>query len=178
MNSGIKSVSYYIASPVECCDRCSAGIKHVFAVSYKDGQTQKYGSECINKILANAPNLKTLFAKNSKLLIKYRGWLSILTGPVENMPRGSEYFDSGLFFIGDSEGRDIFVDRHWFFHPLPDFEKNAGGGRYVADPNTYAEKCMAEINGKRGVSWLQAEVSRLELFLGRVLAKAQMQVAA
>jgi hypothetical protein len=31
--TAIRSVSAYTASPVECCDRCSAGIKYVFAVT-------------------------------------------------------------------------------------------------------------------------------------------------
>ena len=164
--SSIRSVTQYTASPVATCDRCSAGIKYVFVVTYKDGETQRFGSECINKILAGRTDLISLFKKNAKKLKKYQDYVAILTGPVEDMPRGSEYFGSGLFFVADSEGKDIFL-KHWFFHPVMDAEKNAGGGRYVNDPVKYAEKSKADI--ARDLPFLTAEITRLELFLAKVL---------
>ena len=138
--STIRSVTQYTASPVATCDRCSAGIKYVFVVTYKDGETQRFGSECINKILAGRTDLISLFKKNAKKLKKYQDYRAILTGGVDDMPRGSEYFGSGLFFIADSEGKDIFLKTHWFFHPLMDLERNAAGDRYVSDPAEFAAK--------------------------------------
>lgn len=171
--SGIARVIEYTASPVECCDRCSAGIKNVFVVVYRDGFRAKFGSECIRKMLAQAPDMWALFNKNSKLLVKYQEYVSILSGPVDQMPRGSEYFGSGLYFIADSKGKDIAF-KNWFFHPNYDVAKNASGNRYVVyDPAEKARKDMAEI--ERGLAGLRKEIERIELFLARVLAKSQAQ---
>lgn len=176
MSSAIRKVMFYTASPVETCDRCGTGIKYVSLVTYADGETQKYGSECIKKILDNAPTLKTLYNKNAKLLKLYMDALAVLSRDPKDMPRGREYFNSGKYFIADDNGNDIFADRHWFFHPLFDVEKNQSGNAYVTkDADQYYAQAMAEIEGKRGKVWLQAEITRLEKFLGSVLQKASVQ---
>lgn len=170
--SAVRKVSYYQASPVECCSRCSAGIKHVFVVSYTDGLTEKYGSECINKILDGDTSLGSLFNKNVKLLAKHQRALEAISSPEGTMPRGSEYFGSGLYFVADSEGKDVMADGHFFFHPVYDQEKNHGGDKYVVkDTAAYVQKCHQEIEGKRGKQWLAAQISRIETFLGRVVQK-------
>lgn len=175
--SGIIRVGYYQAAPIERCDRCGQGIKHVFVVKYRDGVTEKYGSECINKILAGDTSLKSLFNKNAKLLQKYQRYLAVLNMPEEEMPRGSEYFGSGLYFIGDGEGKDISFDGHWQFHPIYDADKNGAGVHYVVtNPQDRLKRDRAEI--EKGKVYLQKEITRIEGFLARVLAKAQsMEVA-
>lgn len=172
--TGISRVSMYTACPVEMCDRCSTGIKYVHLVVYRDGSVQKYGSECIKKILDNAPDMKRLYNQNAKLLALYQDYVKIFSGPVEDMPRGSEYFNSGLYFVADSNGKDISFG-HWFFHPLWDVEKNSGGDRYVV---TNVEETKARYMKAIAVDLekLKAEVTRLEGFLGRVLAKATKSV--
>lgn len=158
--SGIARVTQYTASPVECCDRCSAGIKNVFLVVYRDGFSAKYGSECIKKILDSAPDMRSLFNKNAKLLAVYQGYLRILSGPVEQMPRGSEYYGSGLYFVADASGKDIFFKR-WVFHPSFDAEKNAAGGRYVV---TDAAKRECETLAAIANSRLAMGVSTVRFF--------------
>jgi hypothetical protein len=175
--SGIKRVAFYIATPVETCDRCSAGIKYVAQVEYKDGTAQKYGSECINKILKEVPDMRTLWNKNSKLLKQYQDALGVLTRKPEDMPRGSEYFGSGLYFVADSTGKDIQggKSKHWYFHPVFDQDKNAANGRYVVkNVEEHRAKCMKEVN--QDLPWFKSEIERLEAFLAKVLQKAQ-QVA-
>ena len=173
--SGIKSVGFTqkvmragdTFIPTGTCDRCGTGIKNVFVVTYRDGSVQNYGSECINKILSNAPDMKSLFAKNAKLLKRYQDYLTILSGPAEAMPRGSEYYGSGLYFIADSEGKDISFG-HWFFHPIFDEEKNADHQRHVVKTEWIA-RCEKEI--QRDLPKLKSEIARLESFLGRILFK-------
>lgn len=170
-SSAIRNVSYYTATPVTSCDRCSTGIKNVFVVTYKDGEKQKFGSECINKILGGKDNLLSLFKKNSELLKKYLDYVAILTGPVEQMPRGREYFGSGKFFIADSKGKDIFFKSHWFFNPTMDVAKNHAGSRYVSkDPAEFSATAMKDLN--RDVLALQAEIVRIEAFLAKILRAA------
>ena len=184
MACSIKSVSFTQMThrsgdhiqPAGTCDRCGTGIKNVFVVAYADGSVQNYGSECINKILANAPTMKTLFSKNAKLLRRYQDYLKILTGSHEDMPRGSEYYGSGLYFIADSEGKDIYIPTHGLFHPIFDVEKNASGQHYrVKNVQEHVERCAKDIAAD--VPKLQAEVTRLEKFLARCLANAQAVAA-
>jgi hypothetical protein len=175
-SSAIRRVTFYVATGnVETCDRCSAGIRNVALVTYKDGDTQRYGSECINKILENAPDLRKLFNKNAKLLKKYQEYLTILSGPAEAMARGREYFNSGLFFVADSEGEDVAFNGHWFFHPLFDVEKNANGNRYVVSesPEAYAAKQIAEYK-RYDEPKLIAEIARIELFLAKILRSVKI----
>ncbi len=172
-SSAIRKVTCYTATPVQSCDRCATGIKYVFLVTYKDGETQKYGSECINKILNGKTNLLSLFKKNAKLLKRYKDYVNILSGPVEQMPYGSEYFNSGLYFIADSEGKDISF-KHWFFHPKMNTEKNASGGRYLEEPNKYMAKCLKDIDVD--VSKLNVEIVRIEEFLAKILRAAPQVV--
>ena len=169
MASAIKSVSYFMSSPASTCDRCGQGIKHVALVAFKDGETQRYGLDCVDKILASAPDLKGLFSKNIKRLRTYQDYLAILTGPAASMPRGQEYFNSGLFFIADSSGKDIMFD-NFYFHPVFDQEKNGTGKNYVVnDPASHVTRCAKDIADK--LPKLRAEIERIEGFLARVIAK-------
>lgn len=168
---GIKSVTYYVAvGPVECCSRCFTGIRNVFLVNYQDGLREKYGSECINKIMNNAPSLRTMFQKNAKKLAKYQAWLAILSGPVAEMPRGSEYFNSGMYFIADAKGGDIFFNNHWYFHPEFDGEKNASSNRVIADGASFYAKMLKDLQAD--LPKITAEITRLETFLAKVLRAA------
>lgn len=153
--------------PAGTCDRCGTCIKHVFVVTYRDGSVQKYGSECINKILSNAPTLKSLFSKNSKLLIKYQSYLAILSAPLDQASRGQEYYGAGFYFIADNDGKDICFN-NYFFHPTVD-EKNADHQRRV-NPADWAIRC--DKDAKIGVAKLEKEIARIESFLGRVIEKA------
>ena len=170
MKSAIRKVSYYYQTgPFQTCDRCSTAIRHVFVVHYVDGLTEKYGSECINKILSGDTSLKALFNKNAKLLQKYQNSLAALSMPADQMPRGKEYFGSGIYFIADCEGKDVF-STHWFFHPVFDQEKNAAGRHYIVeDAAARMKKCCQEI--EEGKAWFAKEIGRLETFLGRVIQK-------
>lgn len=164
----ILRVTYFQASPVHTCDRCGQGIKHVFSVLYRDQLRQEYGIECINRVLDNEPSLRSLFTKNYKLLQKRQRALRALSLPESEMPRGREYFNSGLYFIADEKGDDIMADTHWFFHPLYDVEKNHGGDRYVVtDDAAHLTRCRADI--ERGKVWLAKDIERLECFLAKVL---------
>jgi len=174
--TAVRSVFYYTASPVTSCDRCSQGIKHVAQVTYKDGLVQKYGLDCIEKILAAVPDLRTLYLRNAKLLTKYQRYLQILTGPAEDMPYGREYFNSGQYFIGDGNGKDLFCFDSWAFHPLCDWEKNQSGNQYVIKDKAASDaRCQDDINRK--VIKLRSEIERIEGFLARVLSKAGMVAA-
>lgn len=157
--TGIRRVSFFQVSPVETCDHCSAAIKHVTHIEFRDGTTIKLGSKCGENLLAGDTSLLKVYRKNVKLLAKFDRWLEILSRPEDQIPRGSEYYGSGLYFIGGLDERtgklvdDISVGRvrngsvlrgkefvpariadnnsHWLFHPLSDFEKNEGGDKYV-----------------------------------------------
>jgi hypothetical protein len=172
--TAVRSVYYYTASPVQCCDRCSQGIKHVARVTYKDGLVQQYGLDCIDRILQATPTLGTLYRKNAKLLVKYRNYLEILTGPVEAMPRGREYFGSGLYFIADAGGKDIFTESSWLFHPVYDVERNGDHERSLDRRGeggaVWVKRCQDDIDRK--VAYLNKEIPRIEGFLARVLSKA------
>jgi len=172
MNSAISSVTCYTASPVETCDRCSAGIKYVSLVRYKDGTSERYGSECINKILDGDTSLKSLYNKNVKLLKRYRESLDVLRRPYNEMPRGSEYYGSGLYFIAGFDGKDLMGDGCWIFHPIYDEEKNSSGQHYVVtDPAARLARCEADMN--KAMSFYIAEIERIEKFLARILNKAK-----
>jgi hypothetical protein len=187
--TGVRRVQFYVApGQVETCDRCSAAIRNVALVTYKDSTVSKFGSECIKKILAQAPSLRTLFTKNAKLLKEYTDALEVLSRDPHDMPRGSEYFQSGLYFIADSTGKDIHGPGRSYFHPLIDEAKNSDperiaairnnphsyGGVYLVEDTDkfYAEK-LADINGSRGKTWFAGEINRLERFLAAVLNKIQ-----
>ena len=87
------------------------------------------------------------------------------------MPLGREYFNSGLYFIGDGAGHDMFFNGHWYFRPAIDMEKNGAGRQYVVkDEAETIARFTADL--ARDVPKLQAEIARLEGFLARVLSKA------
>lgn len=105
--SGVRRVTFYTACPVETCDRCGQGIKHVALVKFKDETTQRYGLDCINKILEGDTSLKGLFKKNQKLLATYTARLEILNRSI--IPKGCEYYDSGMFLVVGDDGKAISV---------------------------------------------------------------------
>jgi hypothetical protein len=175
-STAIKSVTPYTAAPVETCDRCGTGIKYVFAVTYRDGETLKYGSECIKKILDHAPDMLKLFNANAKKLATFKRGYAILSGPVGDMPRGREYYGSGMYFVGDGQGEDVFF-KHWFFHPIMDTDKNQSGSRYVQDdPDGFEAKRLKEIAAD--LPAMKAEIERLELFLAKVMRCAAAKAPA
>lgn len=177
--TAIKSVSYYRAAEITTCSRCGQVIKNVAHVTYRDGLVERYGMDCIEKILEAEPSLISLFKKNAKLARKYSDYIAILTGPADKMPRGREYFNSGLYFIADSEGKDIMFER-WYFHPEYDAAKNAVGPHYVVkDAAAHVARAAQEI--ERALPKMRAELARIEGFLARVIAKGlatQAQAAA
>jgi len=181
-------VSCYVASPVETCDRCSAGIKYVSVVHFADGLTQKFGSECINKILNQDNSLKAQFKKNSELLRKFQRYLEILSMPEDQMPidpRG--YYNRGLYFVADDNGQSICLS-HYFFHPtkLDDHAEFDGSatfdmrscGKTSWEPLTrdnWAIKCRQAI--AEGRKELQGHIVRIEKFLAAVLRKGDLQIS-
>ncbi len=168
--SGIKSVSFYVASPVECCDRCGQGIKYVSVVTFRDGSAQKFGMDCIEKILNGDNSLLKLFRKNVKMLQKYRDYLAILQRPFDQMPKGSEYYNAGFNFIADSEGKDIFFKSSGGFHPIVNMEKNQAGTAYVVqnEEERFRRDVLA-IN--QMVEQLKPEITRLEKFVAYYINK-------
>jgi hypothetical protein len=186
--SGIKSVSSYVASPVECCDRCSQGIKQVYVVIYKDGLREKFGCECINRILAGDNSLKSLFKRNAAKLKKYQRYLEILSLPEADIPiREEGYFGRGFNMIADDSGRALCFD-HYFFHPTKLGEQvgfsgrqehvcfgvRPGGSCWMMDTQeNWTDRCRYEI--EKGRAKLQAEIARIEKFLARVVAKGMAQ---
>lgn len=182
--TAIKSVGYYTASPVECCDRCGQGIKHVFPVHLKDGTVFKYGSECINKVLAGDTTLKSLWRKNAKRLQELKHHIEVLSRPVSEMPKGFEYFNSGIFIIIDDNGKSINGSQTGsiLFHPEADEAKNAAsqypadgrqqwdGKKYIAwTPEARRAQALEKIESAK--AWINSEIARIEPFLARILAK-------
>ena len=184
--SGLRRVSYYVApGAVEICDRCGAAIRIVAVVEWRDGTKQKYGSECINKILGGDTTLKGLFKKNFNLLRQFQGWLDVLNRPVNQIPKGREYFKSGLYMITDDNGKDIHASKTgaFLFHPDADLERNAVSDYaflqegeslpyHTSGKMTYAQfqaKRLKEIEDAK--VWLQDQISRLESFLAKVVEK-------
>jgi hypothetical protein len=185
--SAIRRVTFYTASPVECCDRCSQGIKNVALVEYKDGLFEKYGMDCIDKILSGDTTLKSLFRKNAKLVKKYRAWLEILSRPEGQISADRPYYDRGIYIITDEDGAIIsWENGRCLFHPTKIDQKfidtrdgqetfggrDANGKFYHWRPATL-ENFQIDLrwNLKSAREWLQKELDRLEGFLARVLAK-------
>lgn len=177
--TGIKSVRCYAASgSTQTCDRCNADIRHVSLVTWKDGTSRRYGSECIGKILTGDTSLRRLFEKNRKQAERYAHWAEVLRREPAAMPRGGEYFGSGLYFVADESGADIVWGGHCQFHPVPDWARNQSGGLYVqcGSEQDYRVARLAEVG--KALAWLDAESLRIAEFLGRVLAKYGKALAA
>jgi hypothetical protein len=188
--SSIRRVTFYTACPVETCDRCGQGIKHVALVAFKDETFQRFGLDCINKILAGDNSLKSAFKKNQKLLQRYTRSLEILSMKPEEMPRGSEYYNSGIFMVGGNEFEsrgDVWGEGgRVYFHPVIDVQKNLSGNHYRMDgrqtfptkgnpwtPNTPENKRLAYVEEiESGKVWFAKEIERISSFLARVLNNA------
>lgn len=190
--TAIRRVHFYTASPVECCDRCSQGIKYVALVTLKDGTAFKYGMDCINKILAGDTSLKGLFSKNAKLLKKYEEYLRILSLPVDELQAPISYYDRGIWIIADTEGKMISVNGHCLFHPTKingDIVRRMDGSktfdmRGVApglgclEPMTaenWKIKHTAAIEADK--KWLAEQIERLQGFLARIMNNAAAKQA-
>lgn len=187
--SAIASVSTYIAAPVETCDRCSAAIKIVTVVVYKDGFREKFGSECINKILSGDTSLKSLFNRNVKRLAKAKRILEIFSRPLDQIPHDRGYRD-GFYMIAEENGGRAICLKHYYFHPtyLVDahfsgqvehacFGTKPFGTCWIADTRENWEKrCISELED--GKAELRKQIDRLEKFLARVLAKGMLAAAA
>ncbi len=184
--TAIKSVGYYMACPVATCDRCGQGIKHVFPVSLKDGTVFRYGSECINTVLAGDTTLKGLWNKNAKLLAKYKHWLEILNMPASEMPVGKNACNARpgdtTRFVGDEKGSWLGIECN-VFHPAPEFRPSTfDGTREDFDmrkcgksawernsPENWDIRVQAGI--ERQKKQLNEQIARIEPFLARILAK-------
>jgi hypothetical protein len=181
--SAISRVSYYIATPVETCDRCGQGIKHVAAVFFKDDSRRVFGMDCINKVLSGDTSLRCLFRKNVETL-KYRKACLRALELGEKAPVGSEYYGSGMFFIATETGEDVRGSRgESFWHPTMDVEKNLSGDNYRQDGKrwlgtadgyntTEAYKTRALRDLEKAKVWVRSEVDRLESFLAKILRAA------
>lgn len=182
-NSSIRRVSFYTASPVECCSRCGQGIKYVAAVEYIDGSRFVFGLDCIEKVLKQDTSVLSLFRKNVRRLAKLTEQHDILSLPADQLPRGAEYYSSGLFMVVDQRGRAILFDSY-FFHPVPDLEKNSRASNYRLDgrptrwtgrayipnsPENFRADCIAKIEAGRAK--IAAEISRIETFIARLMSR-------
>lgn len=180
--SGIRSVSHYVASPVETCDCCSAAIKLVSVVTYQDGTRVKYGCKCIEKALSGDTSMVSLYRKNIKLLQKLQRYLEIFNLPEDQMPVSS-YFDRGYYMIADDNGRAICLE-HYTFHPSRIDQKAIDQmdgaetldmrscGRSCWEPNTLENhQIKFRAAFERDREYLKKEIARVEGFLARVLAK-------
>lgn len=175
-------MSYYVASPVETCDCCSAAIKHVSVVTYKDGTRVKYGCKCIEKALSGDNSLRALYRRNLKLLQTYKRYLEIFNMPEDQMPV-VPYYDRGYYMIADDNGRAICLERYTF-HPSRIDEKAErtmdccptldmrSCGKSAWEPNT-VENCKIKFRHafEKNKEYLVAQIDRIEAFLARVLAR-------
>lgn len=192
--TGIRTVNFFRDGRGRCCDRCGTFIKNVALVTYKDGESLSYGSECINKILSGDTTLKGLWRRNAKKLQHYQACLEILSRPEPQMTIGRRAIndDNGAFrFIADENGGWMMgggvkypsMSTHYFFHPMPmdvaaakftgarTFDMREAG-LTAWEPYTLVNwqiKCRASIED--GKAWFQQEITKLSAFLGRILAK-------
>ena len=176
--TGIKSVNVFRDGAGRCCDRCGTFIKIVALVAYKDGITQSYGSECINKILSGDNRLVTLWKQNARRVQHYQACLEILNRHEDQLPLGKQAVndETGAFrFIADEKGSWMTVgsarypssSAHMLFVPTPTniaAAKFTGAktfdmrdaGRTCWEPWTLENwqfKCRASIED--GKAWLQ-----------------------
>lgn len=190
--TAIKSVGYYTASPVQTCDRCGQGIKHVFPVSLKDGTQFRYGMECINRVLEGDTSLISLWKKNAKRLQELKAHAEILARPLDQIPAKQEYYNSGIFIITDEKGKVIngSATGCCVFHPNVDEEKNAAGQYYRADgqdifeagkwvkwtPEARRAEHLRKLESAK--QFIAGEIARIEPFLARILAKGLVKAEA
>ena len=180
--SAIKSVGYYTACPVTSCDRCGTGIKHVFPVTLKDGSVFRYGSECINKILSGDNSLLALWKKNSKLLQRLQRDLEVLSRPWSDIPVGKVAINAmpgscRRFVSCEDNGAWIAYIGGMMFHPNHYSEDEFDGKQNRWYHGAFHFNTLAQFHFEcenRRVEFtkhLQTEIARIELFLGRVIAK-------
>lgn len=197
--SGIKSINFFRDGAGRCCDRCGTFIKNVTLVTFKDGVSQSFGTECINKVLDGDNSLQNLWKKNAKVLAKWQSYLAILSRPVAEIPvdpRG--YYGRGFYFIADDKGDSISCgeiliikgkeypgsSNCYAFHPtrldenaLASFDgqrtfdmRSCGLTSWEANTvENWEKKCLEGIESKK--RWLTREIARIEKFLARILEK-------
>lgn len=193
--TAIISVGYYVASPVQTCDRCGQGIKHVFPVRLKDGTFYKYGSECITRVLEGDTSLLALWKKNAKRLQELKAHAEILARPLDQIPTGHEYYGSGIYIITDEKGKTINGSKTGccIFHPNVDMERNLKSS-YPIDgrPGEWIEngkRCFGSYTpevARRSMlekieeakTYIAGEIARIEPFLARILAKGLVKAEA
>lgn len=174
--SAISRVSFHVAAQATTCDRCSQGIKNVVTVAFKDGTSSNFGLDCIHKVLAGDLSLKSAFNRNKKLLIKLKAVHEVLSRKPEDMPKGHEYYGSGLYFVCLDDGSQIWLKDGALFHPVYDVEKNRNSRYYaVADAAAWDANTRAKISAARPV--VESEIVRVERFLASVLTRAKEQLS-
>ena len=113
----------------------------------------------------------------------------MLNRPVEQIPKGQEYFKSGMFMIADDNGEEIHASRTggFLFHPDVDLERNAmseyallqegeSSPYQTSGKMTYAKFQAKSMKGiEEGRMWLKEQVSRLESFLAKVVEKGMLK---
>ena len=165
------------------CDRCGAGIAMVHAVDFKDGSRQVFGTDCIEKILSGDTSLQSLYRRQVKNLARCKRAVEALQlGDAAAL--GQEYYGAGMFFVADSTGASVTGDRgQSFWHPKVDAEKNLAGTNYRLDgrlilkggrwvnntPEQFTLQAREDMT--RALGYFNAEVAKIESFLGRIVAK-------
>jgi hypothetical protein len=168
----IARVTYYTATEPTCCDRCAQEIKNVAVIRFADETIYRVGLDCAKRILDANPTAAKLFAKNVKLLSQLQDYQRILSGDPKDMPYGREYFNSGLYFIADSKGKDITWKRY-VFHPLWDVEKNRRGSAYVVQ-HIEAERAKFMKDIQVMLADVTAEIARIERFLAKIMGSVEI----
>jgi len=150
------------------CDHCGTGIKNIYAVTYIDGETYRFGSECIFKIIGAQPTLKKMIKTKIERIQQLKHWVEILEMPHDKMPRGDEYNNSGLFFVIDpqakSKRKKAISYGSYIWHPVMDWEKNQSGQNYVEDSKqAFIDDAVIGIEKKKAE--MLAEISKAENFI-------------
>lgn len=182
MLNGIKAVRNYDCGENsqnrEICDRCGTQIRYVFTVTFVDNVTKKFGSECINKILAGDNSLKTLFKKKQKEAIELAQKIEILKRDPDDMPRGPEYFGTGIYTIGDPNAKLVngaMPSLMWgrvFFHPNIDWHKNQNithRPKVTGTADSFRQKELNEI--KQFLPKMEAQLNAINAFIAKALQK-------
>ena len=157
------------------CDHCGQGIKNINVVEYIDGTVKRFGTTCIFRILSGNPSLVKFYQKKQRELATLKNNLEVLNRAPADLPRGSEYFNSGLYFIADDKGKDINGNRCWIWHPAIDWEKNQAGKNYRQESREQWARESAE-GIQKAREWIEGAIFRAEAFLTKYLEKYSEQL--
>lgn len=179
--SGIRRVSYYIACPVETCDRCSQGIKRVALFEWKDGSKMKVGLDCAEAILNGDTTLRSHLRKSIKQLERLNGYMRVLSLPWDEMPIDARgYYGRGVYFVADEQGKAICFEKY-IFHPFKrdaHFDEKFDGrlthyGRNGYEPNVVAVFEREQVEGYQEVTAkIAVRIRQLEKFIANTLNMA------